>query len=148
MIKLNLGCGQDIIEGYENWDVNPKVDGVKKCQSYAQLPYETNSVNEIRSIYTLCKIYPNEVSQVLQHWFSILENGGILSVELPDIVLISNRISFGETDIGQFQEWIYGNNDRKSVFTIQTFKQLVENLGFKVIETGIQDITFWAKLTK
>lgn len=148
MIKLNLGCGSDTIEGYDNIDVNPIAGGVIKCQSYAQLPYEPNSVNEIRAIYTLCKIPPIEVADVLRHWYNLLEPGGTISIELPEIVLIANRISFGPVDIGQYQDWIFGNNDRKSVFTIDTFKQLVTNLKFVVVEGGFQDITFWMKLRK
>ncbi len=83
MVKINLGCGDDIREGWDNYDMFPSDERVKYLNlNVLPLPFKDESVDEIR------------VSQVIEHLdcnpfdfvndcYRILKNDGVLFVGLP-----------------------------------------------------------------
>jgi ubiquinone/menaquinone biosynthesis C-methylase UbiE len=46
-MKLNLGCGKDIKEEYENYDIEPVDDRVKYIDLRKPLPFDDDSISEI-----------------------------------------------------------------------------------------------------
>jgi len=87
-IKLNLGCGGDIIEGYINCDINNPLADIK-CD-VRDLPFESESVDEIFASHIIEHFDYKEGGDVLHEWNRVLKKGGKLTIECPDLDKIVN----------------------------------------------------------
>lgn len=82
-MKLNLGCGEEVLDGWENYDLYSEDKRVKKLDlTKLPLPFEDNSVDAIRLFHVL------EHLDVVPYLFMmechrILKTGGELFVALP-----------------------------------------------------------------
>ena len=81
-MKLNLGSGEQCIDGYEN------LDG-KNGDSLYPLNVEDGSVETIRASHVLEHFSHTEVMAVVQHWVSKLEPGGLLRIAVPDFEMLA-----------------------------------------------------------
>ena len=87
MLRLNLGCGKDIKEGYINIDIR-HLPGVDVIADVRKLPFRDNYIAEIRAIDIYEHITHRESQKLLIHWISVLKTGGLLYIRGPCI----NRI--------------------------------------------------------
>lgn len=85
MIKLNLGCGDDYLDGYTNVDLyaEGKVDA---RFDVAKIPYENDSVDEIRAYHIIEHFNWRDGNAMLQEWSRVLKPGGRLHLETPDFL--------------------------------------------------------------
>lgn len=91
-MKLNLGCGADVRQGWENLDYNPNVckrRGVKRCDVFKKLPYPDGSVSEIHARYVLEYGSYHRTPQVIEEWLRVLEPGGTITIAVPDFEAIA-----------------------------------------------------------
>ena len=58
---------------------------VDRYADLRSLPYEPNTVDEIRSVQSLEHLDMKEGPRVLRHWHELLRPGGILHVDVPDL---------------------------------------------------------------
>jgi len=86
-MRINLGSGSDIKEGYINIDIRclPGVDIVADVRN---LPFKNGSVDEITALDIYEHIAHHESQKLLVHWVSVLKTGGLLYIRGPCI----NRI--------------------------------------------------------
>lgn len=112
-ILLNLGCGTDIQQGYENIDIRDLPNTIKA--DVCNLPYEPNSVDEIRAVDIYEHISFKESQILLNHWVSLLKPGGLLIIRSPSIEVLARRIltSVNIKDIEDSIAYIFGNQDYK-----------------------------------
>jgi cyclopropane fatty-acyl-phospholipid synthase-like methyltransferase len=112
-IRLNLGCGTDIQQGYENIDTRD-LPGVIKAD-VRDLPYESNSVDEIRAIDVYEHISFRESQRLLNHWVSLLKPRGRLIIQSPSIEVLARNIlmSTSVEEIESSIASIFGNQDYK-----------------------------------
>lgn len=83
MIKLNLGSGNDYLDGYINVDLYaPKAD---ERYDISKLPHEDNSVDEIRAFHVIEHFDFINAFHVLFEWRRVLKPGGRLHLETPDL---------------------------------------------------------------
>ena len=80
-MKLNLGCGEDIREGYCNIDIRnlPSVMRADVCA----LPFRDESVDEILALDVYEHISYLKSQDLLDHWVSKLKSGGVLVIQAP-----------------------------------------------------------------
>lgn len=87
-MKLNLGCGDQIMEGYINCDLYDKKADVK-CD-VKQLPFDDNSADYIyiyaSHIIEHFDFY--EGHEVLKEWYRVLKPNGTIYIETPDMMAI------------------------------------------------------------
>lgn len=112
-LLLNLGCGTDILQGYDNIDIRD-LPGVIQAD-IKDLPYEPNSVDEIRAIDVYEHVSFTESRALLNHWVSLLKPGGRLIIQGPSIEVLARRIltSVNIKDIEDSIAFIFGNQDYK-----------------------------------
>jgi len=53
MKKINVGCGGEILGGFENYDINPIKDKVKFIDLNKKLPFEDSSIDFILASHVL-----------------------------------------------------------------------------------------------
>ena len=103
-VKLNLGCGDEILPGYINIDINnDKADVEADC---ASLPYGDNSVDEVRAYHLIEHFTFKNAFNVLKEWRRVLKPGGRLVLETPDFFHTCKK--FVESD-ERTQVMLYGH---------------------------------------
>lgn len=80
-MKLNLGCGVNKIEGCLNCDIAPEVKPDKILNLEEELPFGTNSVDEIHIYHVLEHI--NNFIPLMHELHRICKKGAIINVWTP-----------------------------------------------------------------
>lgn len=158
-MKLHLGCGDVYLKDYLNIDIDGKVGKPKRASSLnnyykgrrignqkeklvdvlcdirfltSELDIEENSVDEIVCVQTLEHFTFEEARDILKDCLYLLKEGGILFLDIPDVLKKTGN-----------EEWmlrlIYGSQKdyysiHKSGYTMKTIVKLLKEIGFKKIE--------------
>lgn len=94
-MKLNLGCGRDIRQGYVNIDLHPGL-GVDEVADLSKFPWFWNdeSVDEILMLDFLEHFPYNQTDKILSEAWRILKMGGELTIQVPDATHLLRAINF------------------------------------------------------
>ena len=136
-IKLNLGCGNMILEGYVNIDLyNEKAD--MKCD-ISKLPFDDNSVDEVYSSHVIEHFDFMAAFDVFSEWKRVLKHGGMIILETIDMVASCKKFveSNEQERINLYshffsEPWIPGQI-HKFLYTSVQMRWTLEQLGFKDI---------------
>lgn len=104
-LRLHVGAGQHLLEGYENLDAYDNTQRPAFFQTpvtrfiraeMLDLAYATDSVAEIRGHHVLEHISILDLDRTMRGWNRILKVGGLLWLEVPDFeesarVILSGR---------------------------------------------------------
>lgn len=87
-IKLNLGCGDKILDDYINIDIaseraGRKPDIISDIRKLDNLP--DNYADEIMAIHVVEHFWRWEVVNVLREWVRVLKPGGKMILECPNL---------------------------------------------------------------
>jgi len=82
-LYLNLGCGDDVREGWQNCDLpaNPKAD-IHLDLEDAKLPFEDNSVALVTAFHVLEHV--RNFIPLMNEIYRVLQPNGILHMKLPE----------------------------------------------------------------
>ncbi len=146
-IKLNLGCGNELLPSYINVDLyNKKAD---KNFDAAEITYPDESVDEIRA-YHLIEHFPYSIAKdkVLKEWYRVLKKGGLLHIETPDL-LNSCRLFVGCNR--EIETKLYGHffavpeepgNVHYFLYTEEVLRSLLKFIGFSDIKRMEPDSSY------
>jgi ubiquinone/menaquinone biosynthesis C-methylase UbiE len=161
-VKLNLGCGLDVRDGYINVDVrktHPKVL-VLDLEKELLRPFPDNSAEEIIAKDFIEHLSWRVVENFLRDCFRVLKSGGRMYIQVPDLEAIAKKVvlnpsfKYGELEGWKaISFWVYGAQDyetnlHKSGFTIPTLKKLLESIGFvveRIENDGGTNIACWVR---
>jgi len=145
-LKLHLACGHDYNEDYINVDLYAPEDA--KCDvrfDIQKLPYDNNSVDEIKAFHIIEHFHFFEIKEILNEWYRVLKPGGKLYLETPDFLETCRSFVEGSPTM-PIEEWrilLYGHFFAHPWVPGQTHKflftesQLKTNLGW----AGFQKVT-------
>lgn len=134
MNKLHLGSGSKHIDGFINIDAR-QLDGVDDVDDIKTLSkYQENSIELIYAAHVLEHVGRNEYSSVLQRWYDLLSNDGILRLAIPDIEKVFLHYEKYK-DLKQLRGLLWGG---------QTYPQNYHYMGcdFSTIESDLKKIGF------
>lgn len=99
-MKLNVGCGGRRIYGYTGVDAvaRPAADIVAPAHA---IPLADGSVDEIMAIHLFEHFYRWECDAVIAEWRRLLEPGGRLVLEMPNIVKCCENVISGRMEGGK-----------------------------------------------
>jgi len=81
--KLNVGCGQKVIEGYEGADI---VDhGQQHVCDIRHLPMGDDLYDEVMAVHVIEHFEPEDAEAALKEWVRVLKPGGEMVLECPDL---------------------------------------------------------------
>ena len=83
-MKINLGSGNRPMQGYENIDIQERVNPDLVCDVTMGLPYGDNSVDEVRAFDFLEHIERDDVINVITEIWRVLKPGGRFESFTPD----------------------------------------------------------------
>ena len=114
-IKLNIGCGPYKEEGYINIDKNPIWEPDKILDVRNGLPFEDNSLSEVRAWHFIEHLSKDEIISFLALVYKKLKKGGRLDLLFPTGVTYDldhksflERESFILFTRGGKDDWYYG----------------------------------------
>jgi predicted SAM-dependent methyltransferase len=133
-MKLHLGCGNKIINGYINIDVreNLSCDLISDVRKLEQ--FKNGSIDEIYASHVLEHFGRHEYKLVLKRWFELLKKGGTLKLAVPDIGAVIDQYNRG-AKLKSLWGLLYGgqtyeNNYHYIGFDFETLKSDLEEIGF------------------
>jgi hypothetical protein len=146
-IRLNLGCGDKILEGYINVDFAESRKGNKPdvIADLRALKFDHDFADEILSVHVIEHFYQWEAEDLLNHWKHILKPKGKLVLECPNILTAAAmllkdpaRAARAEGKDGQMAMWpLYGDPAWKDPlmchrwgYTPTTLIDLLKRCGF------------------
>jgi SAM-dependent methyltransferase len=146
-VRLNLGCGDKILEGYINVDFAESRKGNKPdiIADLRALQFKPDYADEILSVHVIEHFYPWEAEELLSHWKDILKPGGKLVLECPNILTAAamllkdpDRAARADGKDGQLAMWpLYGDPAWKDPlmchrwgYTPTTLIDLLKRCGF------------------
>jgi predicted SAM-dependent methyltransferase len=88
-VRLNIGCGSKRLDGYIGVDLSPAADVQADIKS---LPFEDGSADEIMGVHVFEHLYRWEAPAALAEWLRVLKPGGLLVLEMPDIIKVARYI--------------------------------------------------------
>lgn len=137
-MKVNLGCGVEILEGYVNVDVRqlPGVDIVCDLKDLSQ--FEDGSWDECRMSHVIEHFTEAEARAILKQIFCKLKPGGRLEVYCPDAMTIAWYYIHEELSIKEFSRLLFGNQAypeelHKMASDAERLDDLVKNAGFEIV---------------
>jgi SAM-dependent methyltransferase len=118
-LRLNLGCGDKILEGYVNVDVVQSRKGVTPdlIADLRNIPLDPGTADEVLAVHVIEHFYLWEARQLIAHWRDLLKPGGVIVIECPNILTAAHELINDESlasDItgkrGQLVMWsLYGD---------------------------------------
>lgn len=145
-IKLHLGCGPVIKEGYLNVDQYFSAPGVQQMDIFA-LPFAAESIDEIFTEHMLEHLNKYEVPVALQEWARVLKPDGKLVMNLPNLEwCLQQWLAKPESERWGLQlDMIFGlqthpGEFHKTGFTKPRLMQLLQEAGF----TNITIEDYWS----
>ncbi|NBW21092.1 MAG: methyltransferase domain-containing protein [Caulobacteraceae bacterium] len=79
MMKLNLGCGGNILQGWENHDSDLDIS--------KPLPHEDNSIDFIFAEHVCEHLTTPDVVRFFMEAYRILKDGGTIRIAVPSVVI-------------------------------------------------------------
>jgi len=103
--KVNLGCGQQYLEGWVNVDSNPGVTTDLACD-FRELPqyFPPGSLAVIQMIHSISYLRYWEAQDFFRGVHTLLQPKGCLILEFPDIEKCARRIRFCHGELGPYLE--------------------------------------------
>ena len=132
-LKLNLGSGKGVMEGWRNIDIK------EGAVAYPLGSIENESVDVVRASHLLEHFPRNLVVDVLKEWVRVLKPGGVLKIAVPNFRWIAeNYLAGAEFDVigytigGQTDE----NDYHKCLFDEKTLNEIM-------VKAGLEEIGHW-----
>lgn len=135
-LRLNLGCGKQRIEGFTGVDVSPDAELVADIRV---LPLGDSTVSEAMAIHVLEHLPRWEAPKALAEWYRVLEPGGLLAVEVPDLHACCNAILNGADD--RFGLWgLFGDPGYQSELMVHRWAYSKDELVREFKAAGFRKI--------
>lgn len=137
-IKLNLGCGIKLLDGFINVDCHYEFDDPRYLRADVRdLPFEDNSADYILARQVLEHIQTKDILNTLKEWLRVLKPSGRMVVTCPDFNQLAEEwlnTDFTPEIYYELAQGIYGNQltDKEyhlSPITPQFLKYCLSQLG-------------------
>ena len=136
-IKLHLGCGTKKIPGYVNIDIQ-NFKNVDICEDIRNLPFESNTIDEIYSCAAIEHFGRQEWKEVVTHWHDLLKKGGILRLSTADFTAACEEYTENRDISKLFGLIVGGQKDHTDyhgmIFDFDFLETELKQIGFMNIE--------------
>lgn len=133
--RVNLGSGNDYLEGWINVDIDPdaKVDVVADLSS--TFPFKDNSIDEIKASDILEHFTKEDGVRFLTECHRVLRQRGKIFIRTHDLYEIFRKFSNDPLVMAHF---IYGDTSQTGVFGAHKYAYTKESLRFVLKKTGFE----------
>jgi SAM-dependent methyltransferase len=148
-VRLNLGCGDKILEGYVNVDVAPSRRGKAPdvlCDLH-KLTFDNASADEVLAVHVVEHFWRWEVVDILREWVRVLKHGGRMVLECPNLISACEEFLKGPDARsasgveGQRTMWVfYGDPAWRDPLMVHRWGYTPESLARVMSEAGLVNI--------
>ncbi len=148
-LKVHVGCGARILDDWFNCDIQKHPHAPRDpellCDARS-IPLPDECASELMAIHLFEHLYRWEVEGALAEWRRLLKTGGLLILELPNLVkccenYLSGRMRGGKNP-DQLARWgIYGDPRSEDKYmnhpwgySPEELQQILEANGFKKVQ--------------
>lgn len=149
-VRLNLGCGDKILDGFINVDVAPSRGGRHpdvQCDVRTLDQFGIEYADEIMAIHLIEHIDRWEVAGVLKRWREVLKTGGKLILETPNLIsackaLLADPVNAARPGkSGQMTMWpLYGDPSWRDPLMMHKWLYTPHSLAELLLEAGFTSI--------
>lgn len=142
MKRLNIGAGKRRLEGYVGIDVVQR-DGVDIVAEAHAIPLPDGCAEEVLAVHLWEHFLPWACDSVLDEWRRLLKPGGLLALEMPDIIKCCRNIVEGRESKkpGQLGYWgLFGDPTTQDVWMLHRWGWHFGTLAPFLAERGFVDI--------
>ena len=149
-VKLHLGCGSIDHPDFINIDGYPH-SNVHFVQRIDRLKiFKKDSVDMIYASHCLEHFRYHDTQAILDEWYRVLKKGGLIRISVPDFDLLLKIYSENGRDPDLILPQLMGGQDNKfnyhyTIFNNVNLTRLLENSGFRDIETWVPDQDEYAR---
>ncbi len=140
-MKLYIGCGGRRLDGYTGIDITQR-KGVDIIAPAHEIPLPDGCANEVMAIHLVEHLFAWDVPIALTEWFRLLKPGGLMVLEMPDLLKACRNIAEeikSTKHPDQLGIWgIFGDDRLKDPLMIhrsgwwfERLKPVVETVGFE-----------------
>ena len=143
-MKVNLGCGKDIREGYLNYDCRD-LPGVDIVDDIFQLEKHAPEIEELLVLDVIEHFSMGDQDRLFELFKKCLVPGGKLILKTPDLQIISVCMVHGMIHPMEVVKRIFGGQDypenfHKVLYTIPMLGEKCTAFGFKVDSVSRLDV--------
>ena len=137
-MKLNLGCGNEILPEFINID-SRNISGVDKVSDIRNLSWVKDaSCKLVRMSHVIEHFKENEVISILKECFRILENYGIIEIYCPNAEKIAKDYIESKIPCKEFSRLLFGNQEyEENLHRLAIDRKRLDNM---VMEVGFEII--------
>jgi ubiquinone/menaquinone biosynthesis C-methylase UbiE len=150
LVRLNLGCGDKILDGYINVDVvieraggTPDVN----CDVRDLHVFNANYADEVLAVHVVEHFWRWEVVDVLQEWVRVLKPGGSMILECPNLLSACQAVVNDPQNAvlpgpeGQRSMWVlYGDPRWKDPLMVHRWGYTPQSLAMIMHEAGLTNL--------
>jgi hypothetical protein len=146
VVKINVGCGINLVEGYINVDIQAEEEGVVPdlVADAKAIPLPDGCADEVMAIHLFEHLALWECEGVLIEWRRLLKHRGMLVLELPDIIKCCRNVVDGiksDKDPDQLGLLgIYGDVARRDPYMLHKWGWSPKTLGALLEANGFVDV--------
>lgn len=85
-MKLHLGCGNKILEGWVNVDVASRGVQPDVSADIRDLPYEDEVADAILAVHVIEHFHRDDALPLLREWVRVMKPGGTMALECPNLL--------------------------------------------------------------
>lgn len=141
-LKLNVGCGWHVDDGWVNIDLARHPRATRDPDIFAdvrKIPLDDGCAGVIKAIHIFEHFYEWEVGDLLAEWNRLLQTGGRLVMEMPDVIKCAKNLLDNKED--QYCMWGFYGDPRpeeplmchKWGWSFHTVKPVLKRAGFRDI---------------
>lgn len=154
-MRLNLGCGPDIKEGYINIDTCPFNDKVV-AMDIKNLQFEENTIDEIYAKDILEHLTYTEAKQCVKNWSKVCKTGAKIFIQTIcwDLFLKAYNDKIWDMETINYMlfagiNWVDGiprNEDfHKSIYSVESMVKLLKENNFSILSIEYEGIDEFLK---
>lgn len=146
-MKINIGCGSRVLDGWVNCDIERNPDATRDpeimCDAKS-IPLPDGCADTVMAIHVFEHFYRWEVEDVLWEWRRLLKPGGLLILELPDLIKCCQNIVDGRVRGGkhpdQLGRWgLFGDPRFKNKYMCHPWSYAPRELMGIIEENGFRN---------
>ncbi len=106
--KLQIGCGNNLLEGWLNADLRPPLDGAIHLDATKQFPFEDSTFDYIFSEHMIEHINYQEGINMLSECYRILKPGGKIRISTPDLSFLFELHKSSKSEVqSEYLKWSF-----------------------------------------
>lgn len=148
-MKINLTLDNSPRSGYVN--INPLApenhpDFIKADLNQLNLYADDGEVTDLVALDVMDYVPIQQKEPLLENWLKTIALNGTITIGGTEIKNVARAFYLNQIDLNQFAELSYGIQVSKSgLITAERMRQILEHVGFKVLEVRIANFSYYVK---